>query len=122
MAALDTTIPVTRTNGRNTRLEALSMSKRLDGAVLVVASLAAFFATFFGVLLMLRGEPAATPTFATADPPHVSAAPPVIPDVSRAVSEAMSPPVASRASARHALAALEQLGVTCAEGADCSGP
>jgi hypothetical protein len=75
------------------------MARQIDSAVLIVSVLATFFATFFAALLIFRAttpEPA-DPIAASNPPASVSAGPP-------------NPPVQSR---------LEQLGVKCAEGADC---
>jgi len=99
------------------------MSKRFDGAVLVVSSLAAFFATFFVVLLMLRDEPGPTsPNPASGSPAVVETTPPV----SAAPPAVVAPPAPSTRAfptedsvRREALELLEELGVACAEGADC---
>ena len=79
------------------------MARQIDSAVLIVSVLASFFATLFVALLIFRAatpEPA-DPIAAISPPESVSAGPP------DPLPESM---VQSR---------LEQLGVKCAEGADC---
>ncbi len=80
------------------------MARKIDSAVLIVSVLATFFATFFATLLWFRAEPAepvAAVDSTNVAPAAVGAGPP-------------DPPVESTVRAR-----LEQLGVKCAEGADC---
>jgi hypothetical protein len=84
---------------------------RIDSPVLVISALAAFFATFFATLLLIqKREPEPEPQ-SLADPPPVDAGP----------SGQPSPPAAeSQTDARRQLQRqLEELGVRCAEGADC---
>jgi hypothetical protein len=79
------------------------MARQIDSTVLIVSVLASFFATFFVALLIFQTatpEPA-DPIAASEPPASVSAGPP-------------DPPAESRVRSR-----LEQLGVKCAEGADC---
>ena len=83
------------------------MAPQIDRTVLVVSVLATFFATFFAALLLFR---VATPELAdpigAGDPANVAPAP-----VSAAPPD---PPAESMVRIR-----LEQLGVKCAEGANC---
>jgi hypothetical protein len=83
------------------------MAPQIDSAVLVVSVVATFFATFFAALLLFR---AATPEPANpigaGDPMNVAPAP-----VSAGPPD---PPAESMVKSR-----LEQLGVKCAEGANC---
>ena len=79
------------------------MARQIDSTVLIVSVLASFFATFFVALLIFRAatpEPA-DPIAASEPPAPVSAGPP-------------NPPAESMVRSR-----LEQLGVKCAEDADC---
>jgi hypothetical protein len=83
------------------------MAPQIDRAVLVVSVLATFFATFFAALLLFRvvtpelADPVGAGDQTNVAPAPVSASPPDTPPESM---------VRSR---------LEQLGVKCAEGADC---
>lgn len=99
------------------------MSIRFDGAVVVVATLAAFSVTFFAVLLVLGNEPAqrrpATSGEIARDAlPGVGAPPPVV----RALGESDHAALdhrSERATDTRAREVLEGLGVLCAPGVEC---
>lgn len=91
------------------------MACRIDRPLLVVATLTAFFATFFAILLFLRNparpepQPAAEPAAA----PSVDAGPPELGSDSMPESLTNAPP--------SVLDQLQELGVRCADGVDCEG-
>ena len=83
------------------------MARKIDSAVLIVSVLATFFATFFAALLWLRtATPEPAVPVAAVDPTNVAPAP--------VGAGPPDPPAESTMKSR-----LEQLGVKCAEGADC---
>ena len=131
----------------SSRRAALASAKKIDTPALVVLALTAFFATLFATLVLLRPEasdpteplPAdsrATQSAPRANPPPVSAqpvnAPPVnapsvsAPPVSAAPPSAPPSKPIGRAEPKPEpepdptlQTQLEQLGIKCAEGANC---
>lgn len=88
------------------------MACRIDSPVLVVSTLAAFFATFFAVLLLLRESPDERELQPLADPQgdaSVDAGPP----------EPQSDPTLETSEKQRLQQQLEALGVRCADDANC---
>jgi len=90
---------------------------KIDTPVLVVSLLTAFFATLFATLLFLRPEsgvpavPVSVDSQSARMAPPVSARPPDIPSREETNGESKLEPTLR--------ARLEELGVICAEGANC---
>jgi hypothetical protein len=114
------------------RRAALASGQKIDTPALVVLALTLFFATLFATLLVLRPEASdpteplpvgsrVTQSASRVNPPSVSAAPPSAPPVSAAPLEPIprAEPKPEPKPDPTLQTQLEQLGIKCAEGANC---
>jgi hypothetical protein len=119
------------------RRAALASGQKIDTPALVVLALTLFFATLFATLLVLRPEASdsteplpvgsrATQSASRVNAPSVNAPPPSAPPVSATPPNAPPPEPIGRAEPKPEpepdptlQTQLEQLGIKCAEGANC---